>query len=252
MKKIIAILAVILLPLLASAYELEPQYKQMTQELNVVIDNQISASTEETETADLYSTVVSILKRAVGSSGAYGGFGTGGAGGSSSETAYKVDVIKSGIREQLKQHNIDIVQELRNDEAARYKVAKYVTKESPLQNNFEALWTLGMEPVEAAVWTNKEEYIESAVNNHEITYTHYEPYTDSGWGYSRFGFTTEAKTITDIQVTEEEVQEFKDKKQYYLYSEQTAQSSSSSRSSGGLWDSFARSFNGMGRGYGHW
>ena len=253
MKKTVTLLAVLLLPLLASAYEVNlEQQAALAQEFNGVIttalENQLTEevnASEQQRRNPLYKDMVSILRNSRGVVGSAGGISTGGGGANITPAFYDTKVLKQHLAQYQSKHNTNLVQQLKNNKDVMDAVAKYIVKEEPLRNNFETLLTIGMEPVEAAVWSKKEEYVRSALETGVIRYDHYVAVTRSDFGLSSFGYSIEKDIIDDISVSEEEVNEISNRVTSYMnrrtpsFLNRTAQAISSG-------------FEGMGRGYGHW
>ena len=215
MKKIVALLAVVLLPLLASAYQLEPKYADMAKEfdeaiqLNVAKSNKTKEEASRTENIEKVKSILSNAKYTFESStwGASGG--TGGAAATMSigrHKYYKTEEIKSNL---AKEH-LDTF--LQNDKAALSEVADYITDHRYyiFHNDFETLLAVGVSPIEAAIRTKNEEYIKTALEDGEITYQHC--YMEAFQGNMHGGTIARSEYITiQVQTTQEEVNAIKEK-----------------------------------------
>ena len=219
MKKIVAIFTVLLLPLLASAYELEPEYADFAKELTETIQPTVANannSNQEASRWDKIQKVKNILDAAKhqfqsSSWGASGG--TSGAGSSATifdlfdrEHYYNVEEITSNLRAE----GLDTF--LKNDQDAMDTVADYTTDHYYyiFHNDFEALLALGVNPIEAALRTGHNSYVDSALKNGTITYKHY--YLSSSSGYMSGSTTAVIADITiDVTTTQEEVNAIKEK-----------------------------------------
>lgn len=111
---------------------------------------------------------------------------------------FNVSVIKSGLKE-LGYTNLSSNEEL------LHKIADYIVDIRPHRNDFEALLAIGVTPVEAAVKTHKSDYVRSALEKGEITYSHY--YIEYVSGETCRGQYARTKEITiPAKTTREEVE----------------------------------------------
>lgn len=167
MKKIIILAGVLLLPFLASAYQLKEEYANMAQELNNNI--QLTCEQNQAETAATnVEKIKEIINNAIenwdtsvhcpGESYPY------------SASSFKRYFNTQKIKDELKANNLDTV--LKNDTQLLDEIAAYVVKIWPDRNDFETLLTIGVSPIEAAIRVKNDDYIESALNG-KIVYTHY-------------------------------------------------------------------------------
>ena len=81
---------------------------------------------------------------------------------------YDVELLKMSL--STSQNYGDI---LKNDTQVLHEAARYILNNYPHRNDFEALLAIGIDPVEAAVRMNNEEYIQSALEKGSITYSHH-------------------------------------------------------------------------------
>ena len=178
MKRTAALAGLLLLPLLAFAYELEPEYVEFAKELNGTLETTVQ------ETADGYETditnnktdktpleqIKAILRNCKAEF--------------MDSHSCKGEVLPpyaspwilryfntNILAKQLEEQQLDSI--LKNDEELLNEIANYIVKTRPNRNDFETLLTVGVNPIEAAIRTNKEDYITSALQKGYIVYDHY-------------------------------------------------------------------------------
>ena len=203
MKKIVALLAVVLLPFLASAYQLEEEYANMAQELSNNV--QLTCEKDQAETAATnVEKIKEIINNAIenwdtsvhcpGESYPY------------TTSSFKRYFNTQKIKNNLKANNLDTV--LKNDTQLLDEIAAYVVKIWPDRNDFETLLTIGVSPIEAAIRVKNDEYIESALDG-EIVYTHYylEPANSPCTGFHA----EKVDSSINVNTSEEEINAIKAK-----------------------------------------
>lgn len=79
---------------------------------------------------------------------------------------YNIELLKKILREK------NLEDALKNDEEVLHEIARHIVNHYPHTNDFETLMAIGIDPVEAAVRMNSEEYIQSALEKGSITYSH--------------------------------------------------------------------------------
>ena len=167
MKKIIILAGVLLLPFLASAYQLEEEYANMAQELSNNV--QLTCEQNQAETAATnVEKIKEIIDNAIenwdttvhcpGESYPY------------SASSFKRYFNTQKIKDDLNTNKLDKV--LENDTQLLDEIAAYVVKIWPDRNDFETLLAIGVSPIEAAIRVKNDDYTESALNG-EIVFTHY-------------------------------------------------------------------------------
>lgn len=170
MKKVVALLAVVLLPIFASAYQEE--LAEMTGKIGDTITQgvvKVDTENQENSRQGKIKQVKKILKDAkhrmtTSSWGVSGGT----AGGSASidytrRHYYDIDQIK----ENLKAAELDVF--LKNDRAALEEVANYVTDHTYyiFTNDYAALLAIGLDYIDAAIRTKNDDYVQITTENVE-------------------------------------------------------------------------------------
>ena len=239
MKKTVVLAGLFLLPLLASAYELEPQYAEFAKELNGVMEVTVQTTAKKAianDTNNLVKKVKKIIKNARKGTCYYGACGTGGGGSAGQSNVYydateiENKIASEGLKETLK-----------NNEDALTKVAQYITENSPHLNDFEALLAVGVKPIEAAIRAEKQEYIQEALEESKISYAHYIPVTETYYGGGHVHYNVVTRVVS-VSTDANEIATIKTK----IKQENSTDTGTS------FWRWLSESFNGMGRGYGHW
>ena len=239
MKKALVLAGLFLLPLLAFAYELEPEYAEFAKELNGTIETTVQTEANKTianNTASLVKQVEKIIRSSRKGTCYYGACGTGGGGASGQSNVYydateiKNNIAAKGLKEALI-----------NNEEALTEVARYITDNSPHANDFEALLAVGVKPIEAAIRAEKQEYVEEALQESKISYAHYVPVTETfyGGGHVHYNVVTE---VVLVNTDENEIKTIVTK----------IQQENNTNTGNSFWDWISEGFSGMGTSYGHW
>lgn len=150
MKRVVILLAVVVLPFLAFA------------------------QTYDQETAKKFYRAIDILSdaKAPFESSSWGATGTGGPGSSGLTLQRYYNTEK--ITKSLQNEGLDKFLSDKNNRIALAAVADYVTDHSSYltwNNDYETLLTIGIDPVEAAIRMNDEDYVQGALNG-SIAYLH--------------------------------------------------------------------------------
>jgi len=167
MKKFIILTGILLLPFLATAYDFGPEYSAMAENTNKVLTNAITRLGDENEfnaRRDTIRQIKTIIKSAQKNfSGRWGDNLV-------PSKYYDTSEIKQNLRAKL----LDFF--LSGDPEALAEVADYITQHSFLvnpHNDFETLLTVGVNPIEAAIRTDHDDYLKSALEEGVIIYQHY-------------------------------------------------------------------------------
>lgn len=177
MKKTLILAGIFLLPLLVSAYELDPEYANFAKELNVTVKQETINKVTEAKPStrkEKIKKVKQLIRRSQNTfdeSSWSGGFGTGGSGGYvnlfSHHRYYNTADLSVYLNEE------DLKAFLANDKDALDEVADYTTEHRRsiiAHNDFETLLVLGVDPFEAAVRTNSKMSITREIETNEFIY----------------------------------------------------------------------------------
>ena len=197
MRKILISAGLLLLPFLAFSYELDLEYtnfaKQLQYDLKETIQGQQLSDFPDDYYVDKITAIIENSIRLFEDKIIF-------------KRYYKTDIIKTSLQ---KQKLMDI---LKNNEQVSHQVARYIVNHNPHTNDFEALLAIGVNPIEAAVRLNNEEYIQSALETGTITYPHPYIVTTIYMDESRVvsnGCTS--PTIIQVNTSQEEIEEIKSK-----------------------------------------
>lgn len=184
MKNLTILISVLLMPVLAIAYNLDPKYLEELKGLDAVIENiataqEMQASPEEStqeQSQDINKRLLRACKRVIESSKADIIFTRVNSNGVSQLTVsglfYDVDYIKKHLPQAIHEEaNLPTLQAL----------AAYIIDDNPNQNDFETLLAIGLSPLEAYDLTK--DYANARVNEEENT-INYEHFVKLHWGYA--------------------------------------------------------------------
>lgn len=226
MKKVVTLLAVVLLPIVASAYQedltnLTDQIGDKVASAVAKVDAQNQANTRQDKIERIKDILSDAKYRFESSSWAASG-GTGGAGSSSNLLTrhhyYKVEEITQNLNAE----GLDAF--LKNDAEALSEVADYVTDHNYyiFHNDFETLLAIGVTPIEAAIRTKGDEYVkidtEETEEGANVTITYQHCYLESFVGYMHGGTAAKSDSVTiTVTATTEELNALKEEKKVSGY-----------------------------------
>jgi len=207
MKKLIILSGILLLPFLATAYDFGPEYSAMAESTAKTLNNAIVRIDDENELTtrkDKIEKIKSIIRTAQKNFTGKDGDAL------VSSKYYDIDEIKANLAEK----GLDTF--LANDAEALEEIADYITQHFFLinsYNDFETLYTVGVNPVEAAIRSGHDDYVTSALNDQIIIYKHHSSTIDIDILGGRFvSGKTEDKQI-EVVTSEEEIEAIKTKLQ---------------------------------------
>ncbi len=129
----------------------------------------------------------------------------------------KVNLIRGGygciynieeIKYNLESENLDVFLKDDNNEIVLDSVAEYITDKNKniYHDNYELLVTIGINPIEAAIRTEEDRYIEEALNYGKISYSHWKTYISFGIRIAK-----EYERNIKVKTNQKEIQEIKEK-----------------------------------------
>ncbi len=158
MKKILTLLSLLLLPLLAFSYELDSEYTNFAKELKNDLKTDIKYQQTNYDFPDDYyvDKIQAIIDSSIGLFEDKIIF----------QRYYKTGQLKTYLDKQ------NLTDVLKNNKQVLHQAARYIVRNYPHNNDYEALLAIGVDPVEAAIRLNNEENIKSALEKGTITYPH--------------------------------------------------------------------------------
>ena len=168
MKKAIILTTILLLALLAYSFEINEGSSSLTQEIKNTIQEDVTNPPlkDKLIRKQKIKRIKAMLRNPLGASIVTIEDG---------EQKTKFYCDPNYLSKELKKYNLQTF--LENDKAALAEVSDYfisrLNGHGPV-NDFEVLVTLGVEPIEAAIRTNHDDYIQSALDNGTISYISYE------------------------------------------------------------------------------
>ena len=158
MKKILILATIFLLPLLAFSYELDSEYANFAKKLKADLKADIQYQQQQYDFPDDYyvDKIQAIIESSIGLF--------------EDKIVFQRYYRTGHLKTLLQKYNLANI--LKNNEQVLHEVARYIVNNYPHNNDFEALLAIGIDPVEAAVRLNNEEYLDSALEKGVITYPH--------------------------------------------------------------------------------
>lgn len=206
MKKFTILAGILLLPLLATAYDFGPEYSAMAESTAKAITSAIARfddgnllTTRKDKIEKIKIIIKTSQKNFTGKEGDV----------LVTSKYYDIDEIKANLAEE----GLDTF--LASDAAALEEIADYITQHFIVNayNDFETLYTVGVNPIEAAIRSGHDDYVTSALNDQIIIYKHYSSTIDTDTFGGRFvNGKIEDKQI-DVVTSEEEIEAIKTKLQ---------------------------------------
>ena len=194
MKKILTSIGLLLLPFLISSYELDLEYEDLTKQLQSDLVTNIQQQQFDLPDDYYAEKIENVVESSIGLF--------------EDKIIFQRYYRTGHLKTYLQKYNLANL--LKNNEQVQHQVARYIVNHYPHNNDFEALLAIGVDPVEAAVRLNNEEYIKSALETGTITYPHCYVVTtidmDASRSYSK-GY-TEPATI-EVNTSKEQIEEIK-------------------------------------------
>ena len=210
MKKAVITVMILLFPFLISAFELNEEQKNMSEQIGNTVQATCNAQNARAVNSSRKEKIKRIKEILADAKRPFDSIITWSSSGSVTPQVfvknryYDTDMISQKLAdEKLKTF-------LENDKEALNNVAAYTTNHRfyVFHNDFEALLAIGVSPIEAALRTGHDDYVTDALQKGEITYTHCyrEYYEESNLVMSMGGYRPKSKDITiKVNTTEEEV-----------------------------------------------
>lgn len=203
MKKVLILATILLLPILAFSFELNSEDVNFANELKVDLQEEVQYQQQQIPPEYYIDKIKAIIDNSI--------------------RLFEDKIIFTRyynvylLKKNLQTENLKSI--LKDNKEVSYTIARYIVKNNPHTNDYEALLAIGINPIEAAVMLDNEEYIQSALTKGTITFPYCYTTTTVEHNGDRIlhGYTD--STTIEANATREQIAEIKSEllKQEQLY-----------------------------------